>query len=146
MVDVISQIIIKKPLEVVAKYASNPDNAPMWYTNIKSAEWQTPKPLKKGTKVAFTACFLSTSLKYIYEFTDIQPNQKLIMRTAQGPFPMETIYGWKEIDPNTTLMSIQNIGEPKGFSKLFAPFMAFMVRRAINKDLKNIKRIVENYE
>lgn len=57
---------------------------------------------------------------------------------------METTYTWTAIDKQTTKMTLQNKGIPTGFSKLFAPLMAKMMRKANVKDLINIKRIIEN--
>jgi hypothetical protein len=95
MVDVLTQIEIKCPKAKVAEYASDPNHAPEWYVNIKSADC-TP-----------------------------------------------VMQGGKTINKNVTLMTLRNPGEPKGFSKVVAPFMSLAMRRANHKDLSRLKQILE---
>lgn len=143
MVDVLTEITIKCPITKVSEYAANPDNAPEWYVNIHSAEWKTPKPLMIGSQIAFKARFLGRELAYVYEIVEFVPGKKLVMKTANGPFPMETIYTWQAADDNHTRMTLRNKGNPMGFSKMFSPFISSMMRRANMKDLKKIKNILE---
>ena len=144
MVDVLTEIDIKCPITKVSEYAANPDYAPEWYVNIHSAEWKTPKPLMIGSQIAFKAKFLGRELAYVYEVVEFIPGKKLVMKTANGPFPMETIYTWQTADANHTQMTLRNKGNPTGFSKIFSPFISSMMRRANMKDLKKIKSILES--
>jgi len=143
MVDVFTEINIRCPIQEVSEFAAKPDNAPDWYVNIDSAEWQTQKPLTIGSRVAFKAQFLGRQLSYIYEIAEFIPGQKLVMKTADGPFPMETTYTWDAIDDTSTTMTLRNKGIPTGFSKILTPFISTMMKMANNKDLKNLKNILE---
>jgi hypothetical protein len=143
-VDVLTETLIRCPVHVVAPYAIDPTNAPAWYSKIESVEWETPPPVQVGSKVAFVARFLGRRLAYTYEFADIVPGERLVMRTAEGPFAMETTYTWSASGDGQTLMTLRNRGEPAGFSKLVAPFMAAAMRRANRKDLAKLRSILES--
>ena len=65
------------------------------------------------------------------------------MRTAEGPFPMGTQYTWESTADGGTRMTLRNRGNPNGFFKLVAPFMARAIRRANRKDLSRLKQLFE---
>ena len=143
-VDVVTETTIRAPIDAVAAYASDPSNAPEWYVNIDSVEWETPPPASVGSRVKFVARFLGRRLVYTYEVVDLVPNERLVMRTAEGPFPMETTYTWSSAGDGSTQMTLRNRGEPAGFSKVAAPAMAAAMRRANTKDLAALRRILES--
>jgi hypothetical protein len=134
---------IRRPREVVAAYAADPANAPEWYVNIKQVRWRTEPSLQVGSKIDFVAQFLGRTLEYTYEIAELVPGERLVMQTAQGPFPMQTIYEWRDGEPGLTVMTLRNRGEPAGFSKLLAPLMAPAMRSANRKDLSRLKAILE---
>jgi uncharacterized membrane protein len=143
-VDVLTRIEIARPRAQVAGYAADLDNTPRWYENIKSVDWKSPKPLSVGSQVAFVAKFLGRRLEYTYEIRELVPSERLVMSTAQGPFPMETTYVWEDAPAGATRMTLRNRGQPRGFSKLTAPIMARAVARANRKDLERLKAILED--
>jgi len=142
-IDVTTEIVIDRPREVVAGYAADPTNAPIWYRNIKAIDWETEPPVRSGSRMAFVASFLGRTLSYTYEVVEFVPDERLVMRTSEGPFPMETTYTWERLGEDATRMTLRNRGQPRGFSMIAAPVMAAAVRRETGKNLRELKEILE---
>ena len=143
-VDVQVETTIERPVGDVAAFAGDPTNAPQWYANISSVEWQTSPPVAVGSRMSFVAHFLGRKLDYTYEVVELVPGQRLLMRTADGPFPMETTYTWEPAGERGTRMTLRNRGNPSGFSRVAAPMMELAMRRATTKDLARLKSILES--
>jgi len=116
-----------------ASYAADPSRAPEWYANISSVEWETPPPVGVGSRLRFVAHFLGRRLAYTYEVVEAVSLERLVMRTAQGPFPMETTYTWTTVDERRTRMTLRNRGEPSGFAGVAAPLMVRAMRRVTRR-------------
>jgi uncharacterized membrane protein len=144
-VDVLTEIVIERPPGVVSAYACDPANAPRWYGNIKSVEWKSEPVVHVGAQAAFVAEFLGKRLEYIYEIAEFEPGERLVMRAAHGPFPMETVYTFTETRDGHTHMTLRNHGEPSGVSKLMAPMIASAMKSANAKDLAKLKEILEGH-
>lgn len=142
-VDVTTDVVIDLPCAEVAAFAGDPSNAPKWYANIESVTWETEPPIRVGSRLAFVAHFLGRRLDYTYEITELEPERRLVMRTAQGPFPMETTYTWEPVTESQTRMTLRNRGNPSGFSRIIGLVMGAAVRRANTNDLLNLKALLE---
>ena len=87
------------------------------------------------------ARFLGRRIAYTYEVVEHEPRQRLVMRTAQGPFPMETTYTWTSVEGGTR-MTLRNRGRPAGFGAVAAPVIAAAMRRANQKDLRALAAVL----
>jgi uncharacterized protein YndB with AHSA1/START domain len=141
-VDVVTTIEIARPRAEVAAYAADPDHATAWYENIRSVEWRSEPPLAVGSRLAFVAAFLGRRMAYTYEVVEHVPGERFVMRTTQGPFPMETTYTWEDAGAGTR-MTLRNRGEPAGFARLGAPLLERAMRRANQQDLRRLKTLLE---
>ena len=139
-VDVLTEAVIPLPVAEVAGYAADPANAPRGYANIATVEWETAPPVA-GSRVAFVARFLGRRIAYTYEVVEYEPRQRLVMRTAQGPFPMETTYTWTSVEGGTR-MTLRNRGTPAWFGVVAAPVIAAAMRRANQKDLRALAAVL----
>ena len=126
-VDVLTEVVIDRACPEVAAFSGDPDHA----------------PLQVGSRLAFVAQFLGRQISYTYEIVELQPDRKLVMSTAEGPFPMETTYTWEPAGTESTRMTLRNRGEPSGFGKMAAPVIGAAIRRANQKDLGRLKRLME---
>lgn len=143
-VDVLTEVVINQPIDVVAVFAGDPTNAPRWYRNIDSVTWLTEPPLRTGSQLTFVAHFLGRRLVYTYEVVDLVPGERLTMKTADGPFPMETSYAWTPVGRDRTRMTLRNRGEPSGFAGMGAPLIVPAMRKANHEDLQVLKRLLES--
>lgn len=142
-VDVRTSIEIDAPRDVVSSYAADPSVAPEWYDNIDSIEWRTEPGVRVGARAAFVARFLGRRLAYTYEIVEYEPGERLVMETAQGPFPMRTEYTWANAGEGRTRMTLRNSGTPSGLASLVAPLLARAMGRENRKDLAKLKELLE---
>ncbi len=142
-VEVRVEAVIDAPRVKVAEYVADPDTAPEWYENITRAEWRSPKPLRVGSRIGFTANFLGKKLDYTYEITEFIPDEKLVMEAVESPMAMQTTYLWQDAGVGKTRMVLINRGKQSKYFGFLSPLMMIAMRRAMTKNLKDLRRILE---
>ena len=144
-VDVQTEVEIARPRAAVATYAADPDNAPSWYESVESVDWKTKKKrFGVGSQFEFVGRLFGRPLTYTYTVLEFVPLERLVMRTAEGPFALETTYAWQDAGDDATRMTLRNRGEPTGLSsRLTSPLMSSAMRRTSRNDLARLKQLLE---
>jgi hypothetical protein len=142
MVDVTVEETIRRAREDVAAYAMDWRNDREWIGALTDVRLVTPEPFGVGSQVARIAGFLGKRIEYVNEVVELEPGRRLVMRSVVAPFPMTVAYEFEDAE-DATRMRIQTTGDASGFYRLGGPLLAAAVRRGVARDLRTIKRILE---
>ena len=133
---------IDRPRDQVAAYLRDPANDTSWIGGIRGARLLTPEPVAVGSQVERVASFLGRRIRYVNEVTELTAD-RLAMRSVRSPFPMRVTYGHRDAEDSTTEVSVRVQGDASRFYTLAAPLLGLAVRRSITRDLRNLKRVLE---
>src|SRR5215207_7268835 len=140
------QIRIERPRAEVAAWAADPDNAPRWRGDVEKVEWKSAPPLRTGARIALTTPSLGLPLAYRYTVEDHVPGERTVLRTEEGPFPIETTLAFADAeDGAATDVTLTTSGEKQG-SKLATRILERTIRRTNRKDLEQLKALLEGGE
>ncbi len=141
--DVRVEARIDRPRPVVARYATDWRNDPVWIGAIGDARLVTDAPFGIGSRVARVVTFLGRRMEYVNEVVELEPDARLVMRSVKGPFPMTVTYEFEDADRGT-LMRIRAQGDASGFYRLAGPVLSRAVKRSIAGDLARLKAALES--
>ena len=141
-VDVTATGRIDRPQDQVAAYLRDPANDPDWIGGIRSARLLTPGPVAAGSQVERVASFLGRRIHYVNEITELTAD-RLAMRSVRSPFPMRVTYGFDHAGEAATEVSVRVQGDARPLYRLADPLLALLVRRSVRRDLRTLKRLLE---
>jgi hypothetical protein len=141
--DVQVETTIARPREAVADYLFDWRNDTTWIGGISEARRADGGDFGVGARVARVARFLGKRIEYVNEVVELEPGRRLIMRSVQGPFPMRVTYEVDDADDGTRVR-LRNQGDASRAYRFAGPLLARAVRRATQRDLDRLKRILES--
>jgi uncharacterized membrane protein len=141
-IDTRAVIAVARPREEVAAYLRDPVNDPRWIGGLRSARLVTDPPVGVGSRVERVASFLGRRIEYVNEITELT-GTRLAMRSVRSPFPMRVTYGFEDAG-QATEVSVRVEGDASRAYRLADPIMATLVRRSVRRDLRTLKRVLEN--
>ena len=140
--DVRVETVVAQPRTMVARYMTDWRNEPVWMKAISESQLVTAEPFGVGARVRRVASFLGKRVEYVNEVVEYDPDARLVMRSVEAPFPMTVTYEFEDADRGTRIR-IRAQGDAGCFYRLAAPILSLAVRRAIEKDLANVKKALE---
>ena len=96
-VDVLVETTISRRTANVAAFAADPTRPSVVHEHqIRHLADTTPN--RDRVPDGIRSALPRTPAGHTYEIVEFVPGQRLVMRTTQGPFPMETTYTWEPSD------------------------------------------------
>jgi len=141
-VDVTVEREIARERPAVAGFVMDPANDTRWIKALDSVRTLGDEPVGPGTRVERIASFLGRRIEYVNEIVELVPGERLVMRSVKAPFPMEVRYELDEAGDGTR-MRIRATGDASGFYRVAGPLLGAAVRRGIERDLDELKKVLE---
>jgi uncharacterized membrane protein len=141
-IDTRAVIAVGRPRDEVAAYLRDPANDPSWIGGLRSARLVSDPPVGVGSRVERVASFLGRRIEYVNEITELTAT-RLAMRSVRSPFPMRVTYGYDAAGAGTEV-SVRVEGDASRLYRLVDPLLAVLVRRSVRRDLRTLKRVLED--
>jgi len=137
-----TSIEIRRPVEAVFAFVSDPRNEPQWEETLKEVLVTPDGPPVVGTQVTKVGSFLGMKLEATNELTALEPNRSLSYKGSSGPASMEATMRFEAVGEGTRLSFTSQI-EPGGLFKVAGPLLASQFKKQMEADLKRLKELLE---
>ena len=134
--------MINRPIGEVFEYVTNIDNAPKWKSMLLKVRRTSEGPVGVGTRETHVGQLLWWRPETTVEITEYEPNKKVGFKTTSGPLSAEGEFTFESVKRGTRVTLVAG-REPSGFLKLVAPIVARMAQSHLEKDLANLKDLLE---
>jgi uncharacterized protein YndB with AHSA1/START domain len=133
-------------VEDVFAVLSNPENAPKWSPNALEETLTSPRPVGVGsTRHAVVKTFGGRTAENDAVCTAFDLNRRIAWRSTSAPVPFEVTVDFIPHDGGTRIDSIWT-WEPRGLVRVAAPLLDLLFRRAMQKDVDGLRRMMEARE
>lgn len=143
MIQVDVSVDIDAPVEEVFDYSTNNKNDPAWMEEVVNVRKTSDGPIGVGSTFVNYVEFLGRSFDDSHEIVDYEPNKRMTILQKTGPVPFKATYLTQPVEDGTRF-SMHIEAEPGGFFKLASPLIRRQLQRQYEKNLANLKAILEN--
>lgn len=133
---------IKRPVEKVFAYTTDPKSWPKWQSIIPEAEQTSQGPVGVGTTFKGTSRMMGRSMKWTAKATEYEPNRKFGKNITSGSLAIEQHNTYNPIEGGMKFTIVYDM-KVSGFLKLLSPMLVNSMRKELKKSLGNLKRVLE---
>lgn len=144
MVQVLSSIIIHRPLEDVFNFVNDFAAYPQWQHGVKEVKIVSQGPLGRGTQVVETRQFFGRTMHVSSVVTEFQPPYTRGFQ-MKGPFPSTGSMTFESCLEGTRLQ-IQMEMNGRGLFKFLVPLLGQTIQRQNATDFATLKKLLEANE
>ena len=135
---------IKRRVEEVFAYGTDPAKAREWRPGVLECRVDPPGLIRVGSKIHTVLRFLGRRIEGTAEVTELVPDRKLVQKT-NSPFPLELTY-LAEPTADGTKVTVDAVGEPGGFFKVAESVLVRIAKKQGKAELEKLKQLLEARE
>ncbi len=137
-------ININRPRSEVFAFATDPENIPLYSSNLIEFEQVTEGPVGKGTRNRGSVKVAGKRIDFTVEVVEFDDGRRLASRSVESPIPFELDVTYEDADDGTRVSWHQESPGFKGFfGKLADPLVNRMYAKDVRSNLENLKELLE---
>ena len=135
---------IRRPVEEVWAILGDPENAPKWSLQTVAEELTSPRPIGVGTtRRAVVKAPRGGTMENHAVCTEYEPPRRIAWQTTSAAVPFHVVVDLSPMDSGTRIKSEWTL-QLTGPMRLAAPLVGAIFRRYIQRDVANLKALLES--
>lgn len=143
MAQIKSSIVVKRPIEEVFAFVADPSNDLKWRSDVVVSK-VTSGSLGVGATFEFASEFLGRKIETKGEMTAYDPPKRFAWKSIKSPIPVSAVTTFEAVADGTLIVDTADF-EPGGFFKIAEPLLINQAQSSAEKDMKNLKRLLEGH-
>jgi uncharacterized membrane protein len=137
-------ILIKRPRDEVFDFATNPENVPLYSSNLIEFQKTSDGPVDKGTTYRGEVKVAGRTITWTSEVAEYEQGRRFVNRSVTSPIAWEVTVTYED-DAGDTLVHWRQEADSYGgfFGKLADALVTRMYAKDVRSNLEKLKELLE---